>query len=929
MKTFALLVTNLLFFFSSAQAANYYLSSSTGNDSRTPAEAQNPATPWKTLAKLNAFATQLQPGDFVFFNRGDQFSGSLTIAKSGSAGAPITFSAYGSGHKPVISGLTEVTQWTSKGKGIWESNCPSCSQPVGNVMINGKKQRMGRYPNEGFLTIGSHSGKTQISDAALSSAPDWTGGEVVIRTNRWIIDRNLISQHTGNTLRFAAGSEYEPTDNYGYFIQNHPGTFDTFGEWAYSRPTKTLSVFFGSDNPSSYKTAISTVNTLVTLKNLKHVTFEKIAFAGSNRSAFTISDAQHIVIRDCDILNAATDGIIATNTKGLRIENNLISDTNNNALICTGANTTVRNNVIKRTGTVAGMGQSGNHNYEAVNVTGSSLIEYNRIDSTGYIPVKFQGDSVYIQHNFINTFATVKDDAGGIYSWTGARNTTQFKDRVIKGNIVVNGTGATAGTNSATPYAFGIYLDDNTSQVQVLRNTVANCAHSGIYLHNASSNTIKSNTLYNNTLQQMLLVHDDICVGCPMKNNEVADNVLFSREKSQLTISAQTNFNDIHAFGNFNANYHSRPLGDNFSLNTVQRTPGSVLNQLFDLQTWQKNYALESNSKNFPIAIPPYTISKQLSENLYRNGKFDQNIKGLYDKALDGNSHVEWEASALLDGGSLKWSYSSIPNKVNKSYLVLEAGEVKAGRQYLLRVSTVGIGNNQIIGAYIRRTNAPYDNITENSNFKVSANRQEHTILFTPSVTEKYSSIGFQLQGGDGTVWLDNIELSEAEVLLTKAEDFLYFDINPSKSAKTVTLKQSYVDAKNKSYTGNVLIPPYSSLVLVKSPASPDNKTTPQPLGQSPVTVIKKSSTPVMVYPNPAADFINVHIDNEIKNGSKKAISIEIINRLGKTVLLNQFDKDSAGNIFKLGIEDLQPGIYFIRVRINQAVYNRKFIKTI
>lgn len=72
-----------------ARAANYYFSSSTGDDSRTAAQAQNAATPWKTLAKLNSVFSTLNPGDNIYFMKGDVFYGSITISKSGTSSAPL------------------------------------------------------------------------------------------------------------------------------------------------------------------------------------------------------------------------------------------------------------------------------------------------------------------------------------------------------------------------------------------------------------------------------------------------------------------------------------------------------------------------------------------------------------------------------------------------------------------------------------------------------------------------------------------------------------------------------------------------------------------------------------------------------------------------------------------------------------------------
>jgi hypothetical protein len=76
----------------------YYLSSSTGNDSSNGSQAQ----PWKTLEKISN--TTLGPGDTVYFKKGDTFRGHFVVDGSGTEENPITFTSYGSGNQPVISG---------------------------------------------------------------------------------------------------------------------------------------------------------------------------------------------------------------------------------------------------------------------------------------------------------------------------------------------------------------------------------------------------------------------------------------------------------------------------------------------------------------------------------------------------------------------------------------------------------------------------------------------------------------------------------------------------------------------------------------------------------------------------------------------------------------------------------------------------------
>jgi hypothetical protein len=76
----------------------YYLSSSEGNDSNDGSIEY----PWQTLAKISSVT--LGPGDTVYFRRNDRFDGHFNVQGSGSEAEPITITAYGEGHHPVITG---------------------------------------------------------------------------------------------------------------------------------------------------------------------------------------------------------------------------------------------------------------------------------------------------------------------------------------------------------------------------------------------------------------------------------------------------------------------------------------------------------------------------------------------------------------------------------------------------------------------------------------------------------------------------------------------------------------------------------------------------------------------------------------------------------------------------------------------------------
>src|ERR1035437_2525155 len=253
-----------------ANATNYYFSA-TGSDANN---GTSTSTPWQTLAKFNSVFSSRSPGDSLLFKREDTFYGSITISTSGTSGSPIIIGAYGTGVNPKITALTTLTSWTNEGGNIYSASL-NTGFYLSVVVVNGNLQPMGRYPNTGWLTFTSHSANTSITDATLTGS--WTGAEVVIRKNKWVIDRHAISSGNGTTLTYATTSNYlatpgntqnySPVDGNGYFIQNSLATLDTSGEWFYDSSAHKLYVYSAS-TPTAVNA--STIETLVSMRSEEH-----------------------------------------------------------------------------------------------------------------------------------------------------------------------------------------------------------------------------------------------------------------------------------------------------------------------------------------------------------------------------------------------------------------------------------------------------------------------------------------------------------------------------------------------------------------------------------------------------------------------------------------------------------------------------------
>ena len=580
----------------------YYVSSSMGDDSRSSDEAQSAATPWRSLKMINSFFHNMAPGDAVYLKRGDTFYEPLVIGKSGTFGANIIISAYGSGEKPIINGFKTLQGWTSKGNGIYESDCASCDPKLNTVIINGIIKAKGRYPNpsahdKGYLTWESHSGNTSITDNELTSAINWTGGEVVTRKEEWNIDKNPITNHSGSTITYLPQSDYPTHDGWGYFIQGHPSTLDQFGEWYFEPTAKKLQVYFGT-TPERYTTRASIIDTLVYLNRKSYITIDNISINGADKIGLQLDNITGVVIQNCDINNSGIDGINGEYTYDLHLINNTI----NNSL-CNGINLVyyaygdiIRGNLIKNTGLFPGMGRSGDGTYCGIQVYlgKNNIIEYNEIDSTGYIGIGFYCDSILIKNNLVNYFDLTKQDGGGIYACAHNNGDpiNNYGKKII-GNIVLNGIGIVEGTNNHSYIAAdGIYIDNRNTNIEILDNTVAHCAQSGVFNHESHDLTITGNTLFDNGTQ-IMMNQGTTSPNDPMRNNIVKNNIAYTNNDTQFIGIYRSPLYDVPQFGSFDNNFYAKTSETDNVINTVMN--GEF--KFYSLSTWKATYShYEQNS---------------------------------------------------------------------------------------------------------------------------------------------------------------------------------------------------------------------------------------------------------------------------------------------------------------------------------------------
>lgn len=804
------------FFVHSAGAKNYYFSSVSGDDSRTSIDARNPETPWKSLDKLNIILRSLQPGDSVLFKRGEVFYGSIQLSGSGSQHQPIVFGAYGAGTMPVITSLVDLGQWTEVKEGVYEAGHTFLEGSPNIVLLDGSVQEMGRYPNsntfnQGYLLFEETNGEDSITDADLTSALDWSGAELVIRKSRWTIDRHRIKSHQGGTITFSPlENTYKPVKDYGYFIQGHVNTLDERGEWYFDATRKKLMLYLGEAGPFSSLIQVSTKENLVSNENpVGFLVFTNLHFKGANQNTLSINGGNNIRVDHCQIEFSGTTAVHVSDTPFFQLTNSEISYSLNNGIDLkqNTPNARIYNNLVECTNLLPGMGKSGNGNGVAIQVSSShNLIEQNKIINTGYIGIRFSGDSTLVKNNLIDGFCLTKDDGAGIYTWTGSSK-EKHAGRKIVGNIVLNGVGVNEGTPSSkinNPPAEGIYLDDYASGIEIGDNTVANVSGKGIFIHNARDLIIRNNTIYNNG-HQIYILQD--ASDFPTRNNTIAQNLLISLNPGQTNLTIRTNQDDVPLLALFKENRHLNFTDPaNIFISKIIDTDLQV-SEFYDLKLWQRKYQNSDLAYN-PTSRASFAVRNVLTQNLLKNGRFDSNVEGVYCFSSSGNCVGEWNEKGLMDDGSLKLTAKGL------SFLLMGFGEVDHRKNYILRFSAMA-NKATSLKFFLRQSFAPYRPISKPRAVLIGDKREEYEVLFSFPMSEQNSSIVFESGGEEQlSYWLDNVSLHEAEVSKTNMDEQVLFIYNHSASKSRQILNERYQDVDNKVYQESITMNPFSSLVI-------------------------------------------------------------------------------------------------------------------
>jgi hypothetical protein len=768
----------------------------------------SPETAWRSLSAVQRALDRglFHAGGEIRLARGATFAAGLNIRRLAlSAEASLVLTAYGEGPLPSIRGSATLTGWESLGGKLWRAPCPQCAALPGVVFRDGSVLPIARWPNpeendQGYLYYQSAEGRTAITDERLAGAIDWTGGEAVLRSAAWILDRLPILRHQGSTLSFGSPATYAIAQGYGYFLQNHPAALDRDGEWIFDPATRSVTVYLENTTPDDHELSVTIADTLLSVSDSQGIEIRDLRLARARRANLEIQQSARIRIQNVESVQAGDTGMRCLDCRDLRIEDSLIDQALNHGLDvfnCTDCR--VERNRITQTATIAGMGRSGNSQYNGVRFGGANAaFVRNAVSRTGYLGIDIRG-AARVEQNVFTEPNLVKTDGGGIYTW-GNRGVE------IVGNLVMNGAGSKAGVPWNNPATHGIYIDDQCEDILVQGNTVVSFASHGIYLHNTRAVTVERNTVLDASEAQIAYI-DDLLGSHTVSESVIRYNVFLSRRDGALMARASTNAGPefFRAIGTMTGNRYCAPFADAVFLAGAE----GKSSRLF-LDSWPALVGTDDGALRCPWQFAPYHVEAVSGPNRVQNGTFDRDISPWFGWP-GGSFEAAW------DEGRLRLRHTADAPILHYDAPV---GLVEKGRYYRARFQAQSEGPGRMLRVYLRKWDPDYRLLGSAVDIPLDGQARSWEFIVHATETEPRSLLIFELPNASRIVWLDNVQLEPVDAIEVDRSERVRVELNAALEPRTILLDQDRFDITGTRLPAGTLltVDPLGAAILFSRP---------------------------------------------------------------------------------------------------------------
>ena len=529
-----------------AQAADCYVSPQGRNTWSGTLAAPNAAAtdgPFATLEQARDEIRRLKaagvPAQAVtVFLRGGIYELPATFKlgqeDSGTAQAPVVYRAWKE-ERPILIGGRTITDWQRHKGEIMKADVGTQGFRgivFRQVFFNGRRQILARYPNydpkdpiaggwayvDGkpipmYKKIKGESKRTlqyKPEDTREWAHPEEVEVFVFPKYNWWnnIIRIAAIDSET-RTITLAADASYPNRPNDRYYFRNAIEELNAPGEWYLDQRTWTL-YFWPPHAGTGDVVYAPTLQTLMVMDGVEHVTVRGLTLECADGTAVVLKDCRNCLIAGNTLRNTgsrATSHESAIAIQGGRNNGavgNDIYEVGSNAISIDGGDRDTLepggnyadNNYLHHVGVFYKQGVG-------VKVGGvGNRVSHNLIHDCPRFGIVWGGNDHVFEYNHIRHCTLETADTGAIYSWQvhWAKRGTEIRYNYLH-DIV--GFGQHHGKWTYPHMNWGIYLDDGTCGTRVHGNIVVRTVLGGAHIHGGRDNVIENNIFIDGRDRQM------------------------------------------------------------------------------------------------------------------------------------------------------------------------------------------------------------------------------------------------------------------------------------------------------------------------------------------------------------------------------------------------------------------------------------------
>ncbi|MBD3630504.1 right-handed parallel beta-helix repeat-containing protein [Cyclobacterium sp.] len=799
--------------------AEYYLSKNGGNDSLTGLDIANA---WETVGKLNSDVTEpaqgLEPADAVRLDRGSEWEETLNLPtqNDGTQTDPIQLQPYGSGDRPVISGMKKLTGWTLVSGNIYELQDNGFVDSL-FLLYNGVPKMKGRLPAIGSAppndTLQYISAGTTTLEASNLPNIDYSGGEVVafVEKNDWIHDKSYISGRSGNVLTVAQASGYTGTRGQ-YYIENAIEALQADGDWMYS-PSAKKYIIYSTVHPDTLDIYVPVRANNVNAVGNYYNTFDNIVFQGSHDIGFLAGSSFYNVFQNLLIRYQANIGMQLSTAKNSEVRNVTFENIlNQGAEIINDSDfTVVEENIFRNIGMWLGYSGSGDGKGSALffrsQLDGGYVCRLNLFEDIGYLGIRFHGDDALVEKNIFRRYCMVKHDGAGIYTYGGAPGASFYSNRIVRRNLLFDGG------SRARDAVYSIYIDDNSENVLIEENGIVRTRCAGYYNHNSNNIQFRNNIVYAADMGYFF-AQDNL--GGVISDNEVTGNVFVITSKNHQAARLISDENNISTFLSLvDNNHYIVCCGQQIVFATRYVSGGKTIYDNLTFAQWQA-LGHDVNSTVKYLNLPEYTIAAEGANKFPGNSDFESGVTSVSIYHANGTASATHDSTSKINGtGSLKCSIvSASANTTRVELSFRNLGTIEFAKKYVLRFKALAPGGHQSLVIYPRQTGSPYHRLGSEIYAIADDTVREFEFLLSGLSDDDNGAILIEMQAHQGDLFIDDFEFREVAADYTDLESHVKVFYNDQDSTEDIAIPGKWKDVNGTEYTNTISLTGFESIVL-------------------------------------------------------------------------------------------------------------------